>query len=62
MQEENAFRTRKHLNELATELSDMSKDAECREERDLVKDTLKTEKYALTLVNVGTTFFQNVIL
>lgn len=27
----------KHLNELATELSDMSKDAECREERDLVK-------------------------
>ncbi len=26
-----------HLNELATELSDMSKDAECREERDLVK-------------------------
>ena len=26
-----------HLNELTTELSDMSKDAECREERDLVK-------------------------
>lgn len=26
-----------HLDELTTELSDMSKDAECREERDLVK-------------------------
>lgn len=26
-----------HLNELTTEMSDMSKDAECREERDLVK-------------------------
>lgn len=26
-----------HLDELTTEMSDMSKDAECREERDLVK-------------------------
>lgn len=28
---------KEHLDELTTEMSDMSKDAECREERDLVK-------------------------
>ena len=37
LQEKMLAALEEHLDELTTEMSDMSKDAECREERDLVK-------------------------